>query len=385
MPRRKKYPKLPNGYGSIKKLSGKRRNPYGVYPPATEMIAPGQYAPVKAICYVDDYMKGFAVLTAWHAGTYYPGFEQTLNDFGQSRTVNNAMDNILMDYLQGARVEQNKEKAATFAEIYEGFYKDKYEDSRKSYSQASKNSTRTAFRNCSELHDKPFTDLRYNDLQSVVDNCPKKHASLELIVSLFHQMYAYAEKYELCEKDYSVHVKIKKEEDDEHGVPFSDEELMILWQHQTDPVVEFILIMCYSGYRITAYETLEVNLKEKYFKGGIKTDAGKDRIVPIHSSIYSLVKRRIEEYGKLLNVTPYTFRNKMYGALELLGIQKHTPHDARHTFSMLCEKYRVNENDRKRMLGHAFQDITNKVYGHRTAEELRKEIEKIEIPIKNDG
>lgn len=76
MARPKKYPKLPNGYGSIKKLSGNRRNPFAVYPPATELIAPGQYAPVKAICYVDDYMKGFSVLTAYHAGTYYPGFER---------------------------------------------------------------------------------------------------------------------------------------------------------------------------------------------------------------------------------------------------------------------------------------------------------------------
>nr|WP_300886408.1 hypothetical protein [uncultured Schaedlerella sp.] len=58
MARKKKYPKLPNGYGSIKKLSGKRRNPYGVYSPSTELIVPGQYAPVKAICYVDDYYEG---------------------------------------------------------------------------------------------------------------------------------------------------------------------------------------------------------------------------------------------------------------------------------------------------------------------------------------
>ena len=384
MARKKKYPKLPNGYGSIKKLSGKRRNPYGVYPPATELIAPGQYAPVKAICYVDDYVKGFAVLTAWHAGTYYPGFERTLNDFVESRTVNSTMNNILMDYLQAARIEQNKEKTATFAEVYEEFYKDKYEDSKKTYSKASMGSTRAAFKNCAELHDKPFADLRYNDLQSVVDNCPKKHSSLELIVSLFHQMYAYAEKFELCEKDYSVHVKIKKAEDDEHGIPFSEEELKILWENKSDPIIEFILIMCYSGYRIKAYETIEVNLKEKYFKGGVKTDAGKDRIVPIHSAIYPLVKHRIKECGQILDIPPRTFRSRMYIVLERVNIQRHTPHDTRHTFSMLCEKYRVNENDRKRMLGHAFQDITNKVYGHRTVEELRNEIEKIRIPVKND-
>ena len=34
------------------------------------------------------------------------------------------------------------------------------------------------------------------------------------------------------------------------------------------------------------------------------------------------------------------------------------------------------------MLGHSFgNDITNAVYGHRTLDELRTEIEKIQIPV----
>ena len=55
MSKRKKYPKLPNGYGSIKRLSGKNRtNPYGVYPPVKEFDENGIPVPQKAICYVDD-------------------------------------------------------------------------------------------------------------------------------------------------------------------------------------------------------------------------------------------------------------------------------------------------------------------------------------------
>ena len=42
-----------------------------------------------------------------------------------------------------------------------------------------------------------------------------------------------------------------------------------------------LLIMCYSGWRISEYIGLEVNLQKKYFMGGIKTEAGKGRIVPI--------------------------------------------------------------------------------------------------------
>ena len=72
MPKRKKYPRLPNGYGSINFLGKKRRNPYGVYPPVTEFTIDGIPIRPKAICYVDDWRKGFIILTAYKAGNYTP-------------------------------------------------------------------------------------------------------------------------------------------------------------------------------------------------------------------------------------------------------------------------------------------------------------------------
>lgn len=375
MARKKKYPKLPNGYGSIKHLSGKRRNPFAVYPPATELIAPGQYAPSKAICYVDDYMKGFAVLTAYHAGNYYPGFERTLNN------LNGTPDTLLADFTQAFRSWELEEQKLTFREVFLQYYQDKF---KKDYEHHEKktsmeNSMRSAYKNCSELHDQSFSELVANDLQKVLDTCPLKRSSIELIMTLFHQMYQYAIKNDICEKDYSQFISIHKDEDDEHGVPFSDRELSILWENKEDPIVEMLLIMCYSGFRISAYKDLKVNLEESYFQGGVKTAAGKDRIVPIHSGIYPLVKERIRRLGTLFNISPNIFRKSMYDVLSLLKIDKHTPHDCRHTFSRLCEKYGVNENDRKRMLGHSFQDITNRVYGHRELKDLKSEIEKIKI------
>lgn len=375
MARKKKYPKLPNGYGSIKHLSGKRRNPFAVYPPATELIAPGQYAPSKAICYVDDYMKGFAVLTAYHAGNYYPGFERTLNN------LNGTPDTLLADFTQAFRSWELEEQKLTFREVFLQYYQDKF---KKDYEHHEKktsmeNSMRSAYKNCSELYDQSFSELVANDLQKVLDTCPLKHSSIELIMTLFHQMYQYAIKNDICEKDYSQFISIHKDEDDEHGVPFSDRELSILWENKENPIVEMLLIMCYSGFRISAYKDLKVNLEESYFQGGIKTAAGKDRIVPIHSGIYPLVKERIRRLGTLFNISPNIFRKSMYDVLSSLKIDKHTPHDCRHTFSRLCEKYGVNENDRKRMLGHSFQDITNRVYGHRELKDLKSEIEKIKI------
>ena len=92
--------------------------------------------------------------------------------------------------------------------------------------------------------------------------------------------------------------------------------------------------MCYSGFRITEYKTLEVNLKEKYFLGGIKTDAGKDRIVPIHSAILPLVVQRIKKNKKLLLTSDVQFRKNMYALLSKLGIAKHTRLPA-HLFKIM--------------------------------------------------
>lgn len=382
MPRRKKYPKLPNGYGSIKYLGKGRRNAYAVHPPVEEFALNGSPITPKALCYVDSWIKGFTVLTAYKAGTYTPGYEKTLDIVNNEDTasVETLAQRILADYSRIKGVEE-PEKGKTFAEVYEDFYKWKFEtDKSKSYSNSAKTSTRAAYKNCATLHDKEFRSLRHDDLQQVVDNCKLKHASLELIVSLMHQMYSYAEIYELCDKDYSAHVKINKEDDDEHGVPFSDDELKVLWNNKSDPTVEMVLIMCYSGYRIAAYKTMKVHLADGYFQGGVKTKTSKNRIVPIHSAIRPFVERRMNAYGCLLPDGATAFRKQMYGILSALELTKHTPHDCRHTFSQFCEQYAVNENDRKRLLGHSFSgDITNGIYGHRTVEDLRKEIEKIKV------
>ena len=276
MARRKKYQKLPNGYGSIRYLGSGRRNPYGVYPPVKEFDDDGRAVGRKAICYVDSWLKGFAVLTAYHAGNYTPGMERGLEG-ANTASVDGVLRAILSDYNKMARADKiEPQKGKTFKEVYQGFYNWKYEQNKsRKYSESSINSTKAAYRNCSALHDRIFSDLRHNDLQKVLDSCRLKHSSLELIKTLLRQMYAYAEIQEIVDKDYSAHIRINKPDDDEHGVPFSEDDLKKLWADKDDPVAEMLLIMCYSGYRINEYRNITVNTKEWYFQGGSKTAAGK--------------------------------------------------------------------------------------------------------------
>lgn len=388
--KRKTYPKLPNGFGSIRYLGKNRRNCYAVHPPAT-LDAAGKVVRPPAICYVDDWLKGFAVLTAYKAGTYKPGME---NDLPVSPTTDTdtLVSRILADYgmIKGVEDKHPEIKKLTFAEVYERFIAWKFAEGT-NYSKATKSNYSAAYSYCTTLYDKPFEDLKATNLQEFIDNQKGlKKGSLKAILVLFNQMYKYAIYAEIASENKSKFVKINKEDDTEHGTAFSEQELKILWKNSANIDVQLILIMCYSGWRIGELENLEVNLDKRFFQGGSKTKAGKDRIVPIHPCIYNFVKSRIDTDGTLLNMNKVTYRMfRFYPILEKLGIigtPKHTPHDCRHTFSALCEKYGVRENDRKRMLGHSFgNDVTNAVYGHRTLEELRSEIEKIKVPFVTNG
>ena len=121
------------------------------------------------------------------------------------------------------------------------------------------------------------------------------------------------------------------------------------------------------------------------YQPGMEWKIGSSMGREIHSLIRTLTEEILRQDGEYLKgYTQYGFIRAMSEKMIEIGIdggeRHHTPHSCRHTFSRLCESYGVREADRKRMLGHSFKnDITNGVYGHRTLEELRVEIEKIRM------
>ncbi len=343
---RKKHKKLPNGYGSIKKLSGNRRNPYAAYPPTSGFKLNGSPVTMPALGYYEDWYKAFDALREYNKNPY--------------------------------DVKRNE---LTFAQVYEMFYNNKYVANKKrTLSASSIGSTKAAYKNLSSLHEKTYSSLRKLDMQSVIDACPLKHSSISSMVSLLKQIGKFAMENDIISKDYAQYVTINIPDDNEAGEPFSTDELRILWDNCNNDTVQIILIMIYSGYRIKAFETIEINLEERYFKGGVKTAAGKGRLVPIHNSIY--------EYVKSFNAATFRTENfrlkQFYPVLKSLGIdttasgKKHTPHDCRHTFSWLCDKYKVDDLSKHLLMGHSLgSDVEKSVYGHRTLDELRAEINKI--------
>ena len=81
-------------------------------------------------------------------------------------------------------------------------------------------------------------------------------------------------------------------------LPFTDEEVSRLWENQKLEWVDSILFFLYTGFRISEMielKTETVDLEAGTITGGTKTAAGKNRLVPIHSKIQSIVQKRVEQ------------------------------------------------------------------------------------------
>jgi hypothetical protein len=155
-----------------------------------------------------------------------------------------AINGILADYSAIRRAARLGSAAApTFAEIYKLFYEDKFNSTRE-YSTQYKQSIKSAFRNCAPLHDRPIAEITLDDLQGIIDSCNLKHSSIELIKILYTGIYGYADARSLVPKNLAPYVKNPLVDDDEHGVPFSIQDIKTLWDHSDDPTVEMISRPC---------------------------------------------------------------------------------------------------------------------------------------------
>jgi integrase len=227
-----------------------------------------------------------------------------------------------------------------------------------------------------------MADVRALHLQEIIDSQEKKSSSyLKHLKSYMNGVFKEALKNDVVSKNYAALVTLPSMDttSDMHR-PFTDEEVYTLWQHTDDKDAKAMLIFIYTGMRpgeLFQIQLDNVHLKERYMIGGIKTEAGKDRIIPIAECIYPFVQELYAmahfKQSKTLIVPRYVgkyFYDPLALLCERIGIPKHRPHDGRHTFITWCSRFGVPEHLTKAIVGHAQKDITNSVYVHRSVSQL---------------
>lgn len=335
--------KNPNGYGSVVKLSGNRRNPFCVR---------------KTIGWNE---KGHPI---YDVIGYYP----------------TRKDGML------ALAEYNKNpydidaSKITMQELYQRWLE---KDTGK-LSKSTVSSLKSAFKHCTTLHKMKYRDIKKAMMQDCIDNCGKGYSTQWAIKNLFNHLDRYALELDIIEKGYAS-LTTAEAIPPTKKLPFTDAEVEQLWKSQNEEWVDSVLFFLYTGFRISEMlqlKTANVDLEAGTMQGGVKTAAGKNRIVPIHSKILSLVKSRVAEgneylfssNGKKLSTSQYyIFWNKIMEINQM----NHTPHECRHTFRSRLDSAGANKVCIDRIMGHSSGNTGEKIYTHKTLEELKEAIELI--------
>ena len=363
--------KLPNGYGSVVKLPGNRRKPYAVritYMDSENGIPKRKR---KYIAYFSDQK---------HALSY------------------------LAEYNNGAVVKEHQKYAdtPTFAELYDKWCK--YRKSLKTNPSASTwKHYNIAFGMYAPIHHKKIISLRASELQECITaQSSKSKTTVGNMRAIVRGMWQYAVVNEYVEKDITQHLVF---EGTQNGTPihtrFTDKEITALWDALwTINNVDIVLIYIYTGMRpgeLLEVKSENVHLKEKYIIGGFKTEAGKDRIVPLHDAIIPLVQYRLEQNRKYLITNKYgnqytraVYHNSNFNTLMSRMQMNHAPHDTRYTFAALADQVGMNEICKKIIMGHSLankegtafktagtSDVTRDVYTEKTLPQLLEAVNKL--------
>jgi Site-specific recombinase XerD len=250
--------------------------------------------------------------------------------------------------------------------------------------ESNRSSLCSAFKHCSTLAEKPYKQIKSFHMQDTIDGCGKGYSTQAAIKNLWGHLDRFALELDIITRCYSE-LLTSDPIPETSRQRFSDEEIAKLWEHQAEPWVDTVLIFIYSGWRISellALTPADVDLQAGTMTGGTKTKAGKNRVVPIHSKIRPLVEARLAQGGPRLitsegrAICQATYRNYWAEIMARLGMA-HVPHECRHTFESLLDSAGANRKCIDLLMGHVSKDTGNRVYNHKTIEELRLNIELI--------
>lgn len=335
----------PNGYGSIKKLSGNRRRPFVFVISVDGRQKPVEYfaTQIDAEIFQADYNK-------LHFHRSLPAHQITLAELYHrwlpAHTTNTAPSQSTLD----------------------------------SYSNS--------FKHLVPLHYEPIQNLKYADYQKILDSMRKSglsYSSLKKVRSLISLLEKYAVKIELINKCYAPLLSIGKNKSVRPHHPFSRQKINRLWAHCDETGVDTVLILLYTGMRVGEMlniQKADVNLRHGCIRITKSKTVSGIRTIPIHHRIFPLITNRMKSPGLYLIADsegkPYDYSRYCQlwqCVMHSIKADGHTTHDCRHTVATLLDNAGANETAKRRILGHAGGDVTERVYTHKGLRQLRKCIE----------
>lgn len=250
----------------------------------------------------------------------------------------------------------------------------------------------TAYKHCQSLYPRIFRKLRASDFQGIIMEMEEKglsNASCAKVLQLFGQLSAWAIREEICHTDYSRFVQLTPQQKTEKRV-FSAEQIAAL-QSSALPAAKIALLLIATGCRPNElFSVFLSNCYGSYFISGSKTEAGRNRIIPVSalglpayqsllaSATQNGCARLIDAYAG--NHTYSNFAKRDWKELMAsLCIEGMTPYNCRHTFATLAVKSGVKPEILQRILGHSDYNTTATIYTHLDIAAILEESKKVAV------
>lgn len=315
------------------------------------------------------------ITTGWNGG------KQVRKYLGYYRTQAEALIALADYHKSGVNIDLTN---VTLKELFEKWLSDQ---EKRSITDATKRNQHMAYNHLGELGDMTISKIKAAHLQKWMDGIDLKPSTKSKMKSTIGQVYDYAVQNDIVTKNYAKFIKIE-EKVEKTGSIFTEEEIKTLWKHSDDQIARILLILIYTGMRIGELLDMNkdtINFEECYMVGGSKTEAGRDRVIPLHQDIVPLVKTQLGDNKWLVqtnrgNAVAYTNLVKIFNEYQSKLGMNHKFHDARKTAISLMHTSGIPMETIKIIVGHAGTDVTEKVYLYKNKNELVKVINTMKIP-----
>ncbi|MBQ7256243.1 MAG: hypothetical protein IJS60_00940 [Abditibacteriota bacterium] len=218
-----------------------------------------------------------------------------------------------------------------------------------------------------------MSDIKHQDYVNLFKTLKYGYPMQSKVRTMLVKLSEYAVNKDWATKNYATSIAIssssqaKKEENN-----YTVGEIQELWKNKDELSCKLQLFYLYTGIRFNEISKIsEFHLNERYIITGSKTEAGINRVVPIHKDILKITEE--------VKQGVFNFSESKLRQIFSKHSFDHVPKNCRQSFSYYMLKNKVDIIAIKKIMGHKYKDVTLDVYTRLPKMDLIAAIDKLQF------
>lgn len=287
-------------------------------------------------------------------------------------------------------VSVNDKFNMTFAEVYERWHA----EHQREISESMDGNYKLAYKQCQQLHGMLMRKIMRSDYQAAIialEVQGMSKSTCSKLRGLFCQLGRWAMDEGITLTNPAEDLTTVAKQKNARGI-FTEDDIKAMKRSELKAAdIALILISC--GCRPgELFSVPLINCREDHFIGGSKTDAGRNRVIPIGPdglAAYKKIRAKAIADGATLLIDGYEGKNKTApnytkrdwrDLMNEIGREGMTPYSCRHTFITRAIRSGVELPVLESIVGHVDRETT-KIYTHLHADDLVAAVQVIEAKI----